>query len=522
MINKKFIILAVTLLIGCLPYLCQASYYEIDNDIKRLMDVDQSKTISLDFKKASLNDVLKIFSQQSGLNFIADSAIADKNVDIYLDKVPVEQALERILAANGLTYELKSGSNIFIVKNIPKPEKEVVTKVYTLKYATLPSSKIKSTYSIDQNETSSSGSSSASSSASSSGGSTDNLAGAKENSDIIMIVKSMLTKDGTVAQDPRTNSIIISDIASQMPIIDAAIAKLDVSVPEVLIEAELLDISKQVSDSLGVNWGNPLVSAGLPSLPNSIRFPFFLTPTANVGQLLQGNEGTLTLGNSVPTTLNLLRSKSDTKSLARPRIITLNNEMAEIKITTQEAIGVSSSTASVTGGSSATTAERYETGVSLKVTPQINLETNEVTMAIRPRVVDTKIDTITDSSDPKNPLTVSFKDPEERGTKSTLRVKDGDTIVLGGLLRKDESVTNNSLPVLSKIPIIGAAFRHKDKKVTDRELVVFLTPHIIRESPQLAKANGYDQLVREQDIPVSRLDNINRDLASIEQLGDQK
>ncbi|HBG61897.1 MAG TPA: hypothetical protein DDX37_08730, partial [Candidatus Omnitrophica bacterium] len=86
-----------------------------------LLKKKYDKTISMDFKDAALNDVLKIFSQQSGLNFIAATSVADKSVNLYLDNVPVEEALERILSANDLTYEIKPGSNIFVVTTLTRP-----------------------------------------------------------------------------------------------------------------------------------------------------------------------------------------------------------------------------------------------------------------------------------------------------------------------------------------------------------------------------------------------------------------
>ncbi|MBF0484047.1 MAG: secretin and TonB N-terminal domain-containing protein [Candidatus Omnitrophica bacterium] len=512
--NKRTFLFAIAI-VAMWSSFAKASYYEVDEDIKRLMEFDSSKTISMDFKKANLNDVLKVFSQQSGMNFIADSTIAEKTVDIFLDKVPVEQALERILAANGLTYELKPGSNIFIVQTVPKPDKSVITKVYTLKNAIIPASKINKTYEIKKDDGTGSSSSSSSDS--------DSSPGAKENSDIVTIIKSMLTKDGSIAQDPRTNSLIVSDLPSQFPLIDQTIAKLDVPVSQLLIEAEILDISKSNSDLLGVKWGDtPMTFHGAnqqmpwPFSQDGDKFTY-VTPRFTSG--VQNFDG---LGAAI----NFLRTCSDTQTLARPRIMTLNNETAEIKITTQESIGVNSNSSSSGSGSSGTltsvTAERYETGVSLRVTPQVNLDLNEITMSIRPRVVQTIPNTLTTSVGGQANQIFEFRDPEERGTKSTLRVKDGDTIVLGGLLRKDTKKTKTNVPVLSKLPIVGAAFRHKDEKVQERELVIFLTPHIMKDSNVALQGVKYNQLVREQDIPSSQMDYINHELSMVEKLGDQK
>ena len=105
------------------------------------------KTISMDFTNANLNAVLKMFSQQSELNFIAATDVAAMKVNLYLDQVPVEEALERILSANNLTYEIDPGSNIFIVKEMKVSDKQLMTRVYPLKHATVPSSKLNTTLS---------------------------------------------------------------------------------------------------------------------------------------------------------------------------------------------------------------------------------------------------------------------------------------------------------------------------------------------------------------------------------------
>src|SRR3989338_6468631 len=96
----------------------------------------------MDFKDAQLSDVLKILSQQSGMNFIASEEISGKVVNIYLDHVSVEEALERILLANNFAYELKPDSNIFFVKKMVKPDTQLITRVYPLKHATVGSSKL--------------------------------------------------------------------------------------------------------------------------------------------------------------------------------------------------------------------------------------------------------------------------------------------------------------------------------------------------------------------------------------------
>lgn len=107
-------------------------------------------------------------------------------------------------------------------------------------------------------------------------------------------------------------------------------------------------------------------------------------------------------------------------------------------------------------------------------------------MAIVPKVIQARIGGTFDGK--------SFRDPEERGSQSILKVDSGDTIMLGGLLRTDYTNTTTKIPILGDIPFIGGAFRHKDKSGSERELIIFITPHIVREE-SLAKSASKKYIV---------------------------
>jgi type IV pilus assembly protein PilQ len=456
--------------------------------------------ISLDFKDVNLKDLLKLFSIQSGLNFIASEGVQDRKVTLYLDKVPLKQAMDKLFKANNLSYELDRDSNIFIVKDWGRPEAETETRVFYLKHATVSSSSLKEEMSnqITSAETMGSIGSSASGGAGGGGGKWAR----EDDTGITRAVKKLLSPFGSVIEDFRTNSLIVRDIPSHMPVIVQVIASLDVRVPQVLLEVEMLDVSKNTVDKLGVNWPTTLLQA---TIPGSREINLFggkglsgagrtIDPALGIfgGSTTQWDFGAwdaTKFGPSVLTvlgatlTLDFLRSQTDTKFLARPKLLTLNNETAEIRIATDEAIGVTqtqSGTAATTGVTTAT-AERSETGIILRVTPQINTETGEVTMFIYPKVSEAVASTLISSLG-------TFRDPEERSTKTLVRVKDGETVILGGLIRNEYTKQETKLPILGDIPIIGALFRHKggtssnpDKDKT-RELLVFITPRIIKDA----------------------------------------
>ncbi|MFA5060228.1 MAG: secretin N-terminal domain-containing protein [Candidatus Omnitrophota bacterium] len=478
-----------------------ASAQSLSLEDRFFLNPQTSKTISMDFKDAALNDVLKIFSQQSGLNFIAEQEVIEKKITLFLDKVPVEQALEKILSANNLTYEIQADSNIFIVKSLGAPVKELVTRVYYLKNATVQSSKFNATINIEDEEDSE-GTSNQNTMFGSTGQAENGVASA---------LKTILSESGKIVEDPRTNSIIVTDIPSQFPLIEQTIARLDVPVSQILIETEMLDVSKDNADKLGIKFGDtPLTFTGgerdhvYPWNQNNLLRKGFAFEEAEY------RVGTISAA-GLSATLQFLRTQTDTKNLARPRILTLNNQTAQIKISTNEAIGVQTVTDSAQSNATTTVeAERVQTGVFLTVTPQANLTTREITMAIAPRVIQARSGATFEGK--------TFKDPEERGTKSILRVQDGDTIILGGLLRTDLTNTTTKVPVLGDIPIVGAAFRHKDKSDIERELIIFITPHIVSDATtaKLALTTNPQDIVREQDVPESRRQQITDTLKRIE------
>lgn len=463
-----------------------------------------SKRISMDFKDASLEDVLKIFSQQSGMNFIAASDLHDKKVTLFFDNIPVEEALEKVLDANDLEYEVQQGSDIFIVKPKPGEGQDLVTRIYRLKNASVPSSKINSTVSIESGGSSGSGSSSGG--ASSSAG----VGGGGSSGGILAAVRGVLTRYGKVMEDPRTNSLIVTDSESQFKDIEMLIARLDVSVPQVLIEVEMLDVSKNSADLIGVKFSDKL--AELTGATRQVLYPWDLHLLKDKGYTFEDPEYTAGLLNTSVSRMivQFLQTRSDTRNLARPRIVTLNNQAAEIKISTDEAIGVTTQTMSA-GGSADTTkeAERVKTGVFLLVTPQANLANGEITLAVAPRVIQARTGaTFGDQT---------FKDAEERGSQQIMKVKNGETVVVGGLMRTDNTEIVTKLPVLGDLPLVGRVFRHKDSSKTERELLIFITPSIVGDTTaEKAPQSDGSQIVREQNVSKSKLIQIDKELKSVE------
>ena len=260
----------------------------------------------------------------------------------------------------------------------------------------------------------------------------------------------------------------------------------------------MLDVSKNAIDRMGIKWTDVMTSSMFEAVVTGAKISSGFPIPNFMSRLHTPSAGkTFTPGQVDFSQLtwkvffDFIKQQADTRVLARPRILTLDNEPAEIKITTKEAVGTITTTQGQgTASTTTTSAERIETGVSLRVTPQIDADTGEITMVIIPSVKDATTST----------FNTSFKDPEERSTKSIVRIKDGETVIIGGLIRKDRSEVVTKMPLLGDIPFLGGLFRHRYKdKDKDRELLVFITPRIVKDTGiKLAQAKQVSMPEREQ------------------------
>ncbi len=426
------------------PFSFAASAYTKD------ISPGKSSRVSMDFQDANLKTVLKIFSQQSGLNFIASQNVQDRTVTVYFDNVKIDDALNYIINANNLVYEQEPGTNIFIVKETGKPEIETITKIYELKYTQL------STLVKTQTDPSNPDKSSSSTADS-------------NNTDIVSIVQSMLSANGKVVADKRSNSLIIKDVPSQFSIVEDLLSRLDVRTPQVMIKVEVLETTTKAVENLGINWSGAFGTYTGP-VHNTI-FPM----NNSIGRNNSSGEGIKTTGlfsmDGVTAAITALLNNTDTKILARPQVMAMNNETARIELSSKEKdTETVTSTSSSTGvGTTGKTYTSQDTGVILEVTPQISKD-GYITMNLKPSFTELELSRFTNAYD-----------THKRATETTVIVKDGETVILGGLIKSKHENGIKKVPFLGDIPILGAAFRYKAKDNSDRELIIFITPNIVKD-----------------------------------------
>jgi type II secretory pathway component GspD/PulD (secretin) len=465
-------------------------------------------------KDAPLASFLDSITAQAKVSFIMAEGLENKKVTAFLQNVTVREALQILLEIKGLTYQQIGKSNTYVVAPRSKTVENLITRIYTLSYIPLisigaQSSEQESSAPSPQGSGAGGGGAGgggASMGASKGGGSSDADSGVA----IMKVLGSVLSKSGQVAIEPRTNSLVVTDIPEVFPQIEQIIAELDKKAPQVMIEAQIVEIDSNRARDLGFEWGGPNGELGsftggardtqFPlNLPNGFsKLKFFdpVDPEGIVsglgGAKAAGSEsasdaaaGSVIFGSNMQTglvnltalkvSLRALVSRSEARFLGKPKILTLNNKKAKIEVSQHEAVGLQISAASVgtTGAQTVQGAERVWTGLMLEVTPQVNKE-GYITMLVQPSFTNVKEANISTANN-------RIFDRIIRGASTLVRIRNNQTLVLGGLLQSTEQKVTRKVPVLGYIPILGWLFTSSSTRRANSDLVIFITPTIVSD-----------------------------------------
>ncbi|MDE2236661.1 MAG: type IV pilus secretin PilQ, partial [Elusimicrobia bacterium] len=422
--------------------------------------------ISVDFDNTDIKDVIRLLAAKAKLNIVFGPDISG-TLTLHLHQVPFPDAFRTILTMMGLAT-MQVGDNILRVLT-PAALKESqtaaasVTKVIPLNYAK-----------------------------------------AAELLPTINAVRTAEGRPGIALADSKTNSLIVTESVEGLADTERLVSELDVRPKQVLIEAKLVEVSLNNSLDYGVQWDyasfepghlggkQGLTTIGAPVGPataNAITLPNdqhaatsgFATGTLpgatarGTGVNLPASQifGALTLGRVTNTyflnaTLTAAAAHGKVKVLSDPKIATLNNQPAKINVTTQ----IPYVTANVASTGVQTQAVNYvTTGIELSVTPSINAD-GRITLLINPTVSQPS------ATAAGNALT-GAPAVDSRDASTTVLVRDGETIVIGGLIADSTSDTIAKIPILGDIPILGWLFKKKSVSRTRSELLIFVTPKIM-------------------------------------------
>jgi general secretion pathway protein D len=301
-----------------------------------------------------------------------------------------------------------------------------------------------------------------------------------------------------VTADVATNSLVIVASPNDYETLKGVIRKLDIRRRQVFVEAAILEVDLDKAREIGVEWrAASEVSSGSGALIGGTNYGFtggindMLTTIAagsspmifsGTGLLAGGMGGTVTLpdGTEVPAITAILKAsqtRSDIKILASPHLLTQNNKEAEIIVGENVPFITSTSRDSTNLSNVINTVERKDVGMTLKITPHIH-ESEFVSLDIYQESSALKDTT---ESTTVGPTTT------KRSAKTTVLVKNGDTVIIGGIRQETKYDSESKVPLLGDIPLLGYLFRYKSKTNSRTNLVILLTPHIIQEPGSLSR-----------------------------------
>ena len=412
--------------------------------------------ISLDFQGADLRAVLRTFSEISGLNIVIDPAVTG-TVDVALRDVPWDQALDIILAANKLGY-LIDGTIVRIAPLSVLADEQSQRRKVAEEQALAGQLEVL----------------------------TKTLSYAKADELQALLTKSALSQRGTVQVDPRTNTLIITDLRDRLTLASDLIGTLDRAQPQVEIEARIVQTNKDYARALGVQWGFNGASAASIGNTSPLAFP----NNGNLGGRTGPVQGPTGVGGeSQPTAVNLavpaatsalglalgsvngafgldvaltaLERSGNGRLLSTPRVTTQNNIAAEMTQGVQIPIQ--------TVANNTVTVSFKDAALTLRVTPQITAA-NTVIMQISVENASPDFSRAVNNIPPIN---------TQRANTQVL-VSDGQTTVIGGIYVSQEQSSTDRTPVLSRLPLLGWLFKRDSITDQSTELLIFITPRIIK------------------------------------------
>jgi general secretion pathway protein D len=383
-----------------------------------MLSVAYRQPISIEFKDVTLKQVFEVISRTAGLNFLFDKDVrTDQKVTVYLRNSTVESAVYHTLLTNQLEQRVLNENTILIYPNTPSKLKDYQEMIVRVFYLT--------------------------------------------NADAKTVANTLKTilKARDVVVDEKLNMLIVRDTRDAIGLAAKLVALQDVPEPEVMLEVEILEVKRNRLLELGIIWPDSLTLTPLP-------------PTA-LGLLTLhdlGRTTTSTLGAGIGSaTINARNTEGDAKILANPRIRARNHEKAKILIGDRVPLITTTSTAT---GFASESINYIDVGLKLDVEPSVHLD-NDVAIKVALEVSNIVSQLQTKSG------SVAYQ-IGTRNASTVLRLKDGETQVLAGLINDQDRRDSRKVPGLGDLPLLGRLFGSTADESQKTEIVLSITPHLIR------------------------------------------
>ncbi len=389
------------------------------------LSLDETRPITLDFRNAPLSVVLDAITRNSGVNFVFDRDFRqDARVTVYLKSVPVQDALDLVAGAQQLAYRKVDGRTVLLYPNTPEKRREHEEQVIRVFHLSY----------ADATATAS-------------------------------LLRTMLKiKEPFV--DERSNLIALRENPEIIALAERLVALHDVGDAEVMLDVEILEVKSTRLTELGINFPNSLALTPLP-VSGASGLTVDSLRSINSGRVGVSVAGLL---------LNLRREVGDFNTLANPRIRAKNREKATILI--GDKVPVITSTANSTGFV-AESVNYLDVGLKLNVEPTVSPD-DDVTIKL-----GLEVSSLTkEVRSPSGSLAYQIG---TRNASTVLRLRDGETQLLAGLISNDDRSSANRVPGLGDLPIAGRLFSSQKDDVQRTELVLAITPRILRPAPRPEK-----------------------------------
>ncbi|MHC4489165.1 MAG: type II secretion system protein GspD [Planctomycetota bacterium] len=316
------------------------------------------------------------------------------------------------------------------------------------------------------------------------------------------VIEALSSEYGRISTDTKSNSLIICDTVENLEMILAEIRRADKTPQQIMIEVVILDVQLNDDTEIGVNWdilSDQRYDIGYRQNFTTSRLGSTIENSTTIGNATAFNTtglgGSLSIiDNTIRNIVHLIQQKRDVEILASPRVMTVSGQSASIEAV--EELPYTEVADTSQGGAGALTSTEFKNvGVKLQVTA-ILVDANDILLT-----VDAEQNVTTGESDTEVPIV------DTRRAHSTLLLKDGQVVVMGGLRRQEKTKDTDQIPILGDLPIIGELFKSTNTVVKNSELIVFLSPHIYKDEPIDAEAMAKFKEIK--DRPMLSLPNDN-------------
>jgi len=391
--------------------------------------------ITLNAREASLSEVLRVLADRSGMNFVVAEGVHREKISIILNNTPLDEAINLLVRASGLSYEIIGNSILIAEADKLKEEVGLSSYVVELKYAK-----------------------------------------AKE------VAASLRDLSKSIQVDEGGNRLICFTSPRMILEIERIVKAIDQPHTLVLLETRLIEVSMDKLGKYGIDWD--LLVGSETGISSTISLP--AKPLRDGLNFSGGTREAM----SLQTAVNLMARSGDARILMDSKLTTTNNREASLHIGEIVPYVIQSYNMSAGGGASQSI-EKEKVGVILTMTPHIN-DKNQITLSLVPEVSN-----IIDWKGPGSDIPVV----RTRKTSTTVRVEDGQTVILAGLLSEERTEAVRKVPILGDIPILGLLFQNKriDNKKTN--LIIEVVPRIIRDPSEIAQLMRSQPALKQSEEP---------------------